>query len=136
TPDGGLVRGWAADAMGNIDTNSPLVDLRLPIATVMPARATDAATFEGNLPSEAAVGTVLNREIDVYAADGTVTTLNLAFTRTAAGWDVEATHGATSVATALTFNANGTPTDPALTVAIDGITVELGSITSYAGLET
>src|SRR5690606_8563969 len=50
TPDGGLVQGWAADAAGNIDVNGPLVDLRLPIATLMGAAATTQATFEGNLP--------------------------------------------------------------------------------------
>ena len=74
TPDGGLVQGWAADGAGNIDTNGQLVDLRLPIATLMGAAASTGATFEGNLPSEAADGTTLNRDVDVYAADGTVST--------------------------------------------------------------
>jgi flagellar hook protein FlgE len=135
TPDGGLVQGWAADATGNIDTNGTLVDLRLPIATLMGAAASTSATFEGNLPSEAAVGTVLNRDVDVYAADGTVSTLALAFTRTAAGWNVSGTLGATTATGAMTFNADGTQaTGGSLTVG--AVTVDLSTITGFAGLDT
>ncbi|GEN80620.1 flagellar hook protein FlgE [Actinotalea fermentans] len=135
TPDGGLVQGWAADAAGNIDTNGQLVDLRLPIATLMGAAATTSATFEGNLPSEAAVGTTLNRDVDVYAADGTVSTLALAFTRTAAGWDVSGAIGATNATGSMTFNADGTQaTGGSLTVG--GVTVDLSTITGFAGLDT
>lgn len=135
TPDGSLVQGWAADAAGAIDTNGTLVDLRLPIATLMGAAATTGATFEGNLPSEAAVGTVLNRDVDVYAADGTVSTLALAFTRTAAGWTVNGTNGAATGTVNMTFAANGTQlTGGSLTVG--GITVDLSTITGMAGLDT
>ena len=135
TPDGGLVQGWAADATGAIDTNGQLVDLRLPIATLMGAAASTSATFEGNLPSEAAVGTVLNRDVDVYAADGTVSTLALAFTRTAAGWNVSGTIGATTATGAMTFNADGTQaTGGSLTVG--AVTVDLSTITGFAGLDT
>ncbi len=135
TPDGSLVQGWAADAAGNIDTNGTLVDLRLPIATLMGAAATTGATFEGNLPSEAVAGTVLNRDVDVYAADGTVSTLALAFTRTAAGWTVNGTNGAATGTVNMTFNADGTQaTGGSLTVG--GITVDLSTISGMAGLDT
>jgi flagellar hook protein FlgE len=135
TPDGGLVQGWAADAAGNIDVNGPLVDLRLPIATLMGAAATTQATFEGNLPADAEVGTVLNRDVDVYAADGTVSTLSLAFTRTAAGWDVTGTLGAASTTVAMTFDADGTLTGGG-TLAVGGITVDMSTLTGFAGLTT
>ncbi|MBO1751265.1 flagellar hook protein FlgE [Actinotalea sp. BY-33] len=136
TPDGGLVRGWAADANGNVDTNGPLSDMRLPIATLMGATATTAATFEGNLPSEAAAGTVLNREVDVYDGAGNMTSLQLAFTRTAAGWNVEATRNGAVVGTsAMTFNAAGQLTGGG-TLNAGGIAVNLSTTTGFAGLDT
>lgn len=137
TPDGGLVQGWAADANGNIDVNSPLADIRLPIATLMGASETLGATFEGNLPSDAAAGTVLNRQIDVYAPDGTSDSLNLAFTRTAAGWDITATRDGVAVGTAtpLSFAADGSLVGPA-TFAAGVVDVDLSALTGYAGLTT
>lgn len=135
TPDGGLVQGWAADAAGNIDVNGPLVDLRLPIATLMGAAATSRATFEGNLPADAELGTVLNRDVDVYSADGTVSTLSLAFTRTAAGWDVTGTLGADSAGVAMTFDAAGGLTSGG-TLTVGGITVDMSTLTGFAGLTT
>lgn len=134
TPDGGLVQGWAAAADGSIDVNGPLVDLRLPIATLMAAEATTGAAFEGNLPSEAAVGTVLNREIDVYDAAGNKTALALAFTRTAAGWDVTGTNGAATASGAMTFTDGVLTAGGTLTVG--GITVDLTTVTGFAGLDT
>ena len=138
TPDGGLVQGWAADAAGTIDTNGALVDLRLPIATLMGAAVTTSATFEGNLPAEAQVTTpptILNRDVDVYAADGTVTTLALAFERTAAGWTVQGANGAATGTVNMTFNADGTQASGG-TLTVGGITVDLSSITGFAGLDT
>jgi len=138
TPDGGLVQGWAADGTGNIDTNGTLVDLRLPIATLMGASLTTSATFEGNLPAEAQVTTpptILNRDVDVYAADGTVTTLALAFQRTAAGWTVTGANGAATGTVNMTFNADGTQASGG-TLAVGGITVDLSTITGFAGLDT
>lgn len=145
TADGGLVRGWAAAADGSIDTNGPLTDMRLPIATLMGAGGTTSATFEGNLPADATVGTVLTREIDVHAADGTVRSLGLGFTRTATGWDITAAvAGTTQTSTgSVTFNADGSinalvmpalPADAA--TGMGTLTVDLGTITGFAGLTT
>ncbi|WP_182112600.1 MULTISPECIES: flagellar hook protein FlgE [unclassified Actinotalea] len=136
TPDGGLVQGWAAAADGTIDVNGPLTDIRLPIATLMGAAATGSATFEGNLPSDAAAGTVLNRAIEVHGEDGTASSLNLAFTRTATGWDVTATRGGATVGTgALAFDAAGNLTGGA-SLAAGPVTVDLAALTGYAGLTT
>lgn len=136
TADGGLVQGWAAAGDGTIDTNGPLTDIRLPIATLMSASATTSSTFEGNLPADAATGTVLNRQIDVYTADGTVQPLQLAFTKTAAGWDVAASiAGAPAGTGSMTFNADGTLATGGTLVA-GGITVNMGTLTGFAGLTT
>lgn len=145
TPDGGLVQGWEADAAGNIDTNATLTDLRLPVSTLMGASATGTATFEGNLASETAVGTTLTRQMDVYDGVGDVHALTVQFTRTAAGWDIAAdVAGTTSAGTgSVTFNTDGsinTLTMPALpadaAVGLPAMTVDLTTLTGYAGLDT
>ncbi|HEY3339967.1 MAG TPA: flagellar hook protein FlgE [Propionicimonas sp.] len=155
TPDGGLVQGWAAAADGTINVNGPLTDMRLPIATLMGALPSGNVTFEGNLPADATAGdplaappvppTVLNRSIDVHDAAGTVHSLDLAFTRTATGWDVTAAVAGTAQTStgSIVFNTDGTiasatlPTmaaDPATGMA--PLTVDLTAITGYAGLTT
>lgn len=137
TPDGGLVQGWAAAADGTIDVNGPLTDLRLPIATLMGAAATTGATFEGNLPADAATGTILNREIEVYSADGTVRSLALAFTKTAnAGeWTVTGGLGGATATGTMTFNAAGVQTGGG-TLTVGGVAVDMTTLTGYAGLTT
>ncbi len=145
TPDGGLVQGWAADGAGNIDLNSPLTTLRLPVSTLMGAQATQGSVFEGNLPYDAAVGTTLNRQVDVFDGSGAPRTLNMAFTRTAAGWDIVAAVAGTASAQTgtITFNTDGSldtlafaaiPADAA--VGTQAITVDLSTLTGYSGLET
>ena len=145
TPDGGLVQGWAADGGGNIDLNSPLTALRLPVSTLMGAEASASATYEGNLPFDAPTGTVLNRQIDVFDGKGAPHSLNLGFERTSTGWDITGTiAGTTSTSSgSITFNTDGSLnalTFPAFSpdagVGMLGMTVDLTSLTGFAGLET
>ena len=145
TPDGALVQGWAADAAGEVDLNRPLVDLRLPVSALMGASGTASATYEGNLPAEAAAGTVLNRQIEVFDASGAKHALNLAFTRTATGWDIAGTVQGTSATQtgSITFTADGaidTLTFPAFpadaAVGLAPIAVDLTALTGFAGVET
>ncbi|WNM24558.1 flagellar hook protein FlgE [Demequina capsici] len=145
TPDGGLVQGWAADAAGNIDTNAALQDLRLPVSTLMGASATGSSVFEGNLPSETAVGTTLTRQMDVYDGTGNVHALTVQFTRSAAGWDIAASVGDSTAAGtgSITFNTDGTIntlTMPALTadatIGLPAMTLDLSDLTGFAGLDT
>ncbi|MCB2411368.1 flagellar hook protein FlgE [Demequina sp. TTPB684] len=147
TPDGGLVQGWAADGAGNINLNSPLTTLRLPVSTLMGAEATQGSVFEGNLPYDAAVGTTLNRQVDVFDGSGAPHTLNMAFTRTAnpGEWTIAgAVAGTTSTQTGtVTFNTDGTlntltfnplPADAA--VGTQAITIDMATLTGFSGLET
>ena len=145
TPDGGLVQGWAADGTGEIDLNSPLSALRLPVSTLMGAEATQGSVYEGNLPYDAEVGTVLNRQVDVFDGSGAPHTLDLGFTRTATGWDITAAvEGTTSTQTgSVTFDTDGAIAtldfDPILgdaAVGTEAITVDLIALTGFAGLET
>ena len=133
TADGALVQGWAAVG-GVVNTNAPLTDLKLPIGTLMGAKATATASFAGNLPSDAATATVLNRTIPVFDAVGNQRTLALTFTCTAGAWTVGATDGVNTVAPqAVTFSGAGALTSPT-TVTVGGVAVDLSTLTGFAGL--
>ncbi|WP_062137951.1 flagellar hook protein FlgE [Demequina aestuarii] len=145
TPDGGMVQGWSADAAGEIDLNSPLRGLQLPVSTLMGAAPSTTADYKGNLPSDAAVGTVLNRQIDVFDAAGGARSMNLSFTRTATGWDIAGSvAGTTSTQTgSITFTTAGAidtltfPPFPADAAAgTSAIAVDLTALTGFAELET
>jgi flagellar hook protein FlgE len=131
TPDGSLVQGWAAGPDGTIDTNAPLKDLQLPISTLMGAQKTNGVDFKGNLPSDAAAGTVLNRTIDVFDELGNASTLAVAFSKSATGWTVE-TPG--SGPQAMTFAADGTLTGPTTLAGANGVAVDLSTVTGFAGI--
>ena len=96
--------------------------------------ATTGATVGGNLPSDAANGTILERDVPVYGADGKAGTLTLTFEKTALGWNVKGSDGAAVETTALTF-VNGALTGGTLT-PVGGITVDLSGITGFAALST
>jgi len=129
TSDGALVQGWTA-VDGVVTTGSPVGDISLPVGATSPAQATTSAGVKGNLPSDAAVGEQLVRDLTVYDAQGSARQLALTFTRTAAGWDV--TDGAAT--TSLAF-ADGKPTGPASIVS-GGVTVDLSDVTGFADLRT
>lgn len=133
SPDGGIVQGWLA-VDGVLPTGGALQDISLARAGVAPGEGTTAATVGGNLPSDAAVGTSLVQDREVFAADGTSRTLTLTFTRTAAGWDVAGNDGAGSGATSLAFTDGRLASGGNMTVG--GIQVNLGAVTSYADLKT
>jgi flagellar hook protein FlgE len=134
TPDGALVQGWTANA-GTLPTNGagigPIV---LPQNMVAPAAATTSATMSGNLPSDAAVGDIITRDVDIYDAMGNSRTLSMAFERTAAGWDVDATDGATTASGSLGFTGGKLTSGATLTVG--GISLDFSTVTQYAGMNT
>ncbi|MBO0901269.1 flagellar hook protein FlgE [Cellulomonas sp. zg-ZUI22] len=133
--EGALVQGWAA-TNGVVDTNAALTDLRVPAGTTMGAVASRGAVFDGNLDAAAADGTSKTLTTTLYDSVGTARTLALTFTKDATGWNVAATDGTTAVAQqAVTFDANGAITAPR-SLAVGGVTVELGALTGYAGLDT
>jgi len=76
------VRGYAADGHGNIDINTPIGDLRIPIGNTSIVQATENAILTGNLDSEAAVGTTTQRLLRVYDSLGTPRDIQLFFTKT------------------------------------------------------
>ncbi|WP_439593546.1 flagellar hook protein FlgE [Microbacterium sp.] len=132
TADGAVVQGWAAQN-GVVSTGQAPGDIVLPIDVVSPARATTTAGVTGNVPSSAATGTSLIRDVTVYDAQGAASTLSLTFTRTATGWDVtEPVSGATG---SLAFTA-GVQTAPGLTLTAGALTIDLSAVTGYADMTT
>lgn len=135
TTDGALVQGWPA-VNGTINTGLAPTTLTLPTGSVAPAIATSTAAMTGNLPSDSATGTTLQRDITTYAADGTARPLSITFTAGASGaWTYSATvAGATATGSLTTGGAlvGGTGT----TVTVGGITVDMSKMSAYAGLST
>ncbi|NNC09766.1 flagellar hook-basal body complex protein, partial [Corallococcus exiguus] len=84
---GDLVQGWTATD-GVVNTSSPLGNLTIPVGDVIPPRATTGVTFGGNLPSDAADGTELVRDVEVFDAAGRASKLSLVFAAAGGGWSV------------------------------------------------
>lgn len=134
SPDGAIVQGYTA-VNGVVSDGGPTSDVTLPLGVVAPAATTTSATVSGNLPSDAAAGPPLVRDVQVYDNTGTARTVSLSFTKTAAGWDVEGTdpNGPPGFAS-LTF-VGGKQTS-AGTMTIGGIAVDMSKLTGFAGLTT
>ncbi|MDQ4504078.1 flagellar hook protein FlgE [Sinomonas sp. ASV322] len=135
TPDGGLLQGWTADASGVVNSGAPLGTIALSPTATIPAVATSKASVDGNLPSDVAVGTTLERDLRVFDGNGVARNLALTFTRTAAGWDVAGAdaNGSTG-AGSLAFTNGALTSGGSLTVG--GIAVNLAAVTGYAGMTT
>ncbi|MBX3099292.1 MAG: flagellar hook protein FlgE [Salinibacterium sp.] len=134
TPDGALVQGWTATGGVVPTTGGAVGPITLPQNAVAPAVKTTAVTMLGNLPSGAAVGTSLTRDVDVYDVTGDPRTLSMTFSRTATGWDISAVDGGTTVTGSMAFTG-GTLTSGG-TITVGGIAVDLSGVTGYAGLDT
>ncbi|MFE7843688.1 flagellar hook protein FlgE [Microbacterium sp. NPDC057407] len=132
TPDGSVVQGWAA-VDGVVNTGQTPGDIVLPLDVVSPAKATTSATVTGNLPSTAATGSTLVRDVTVYDAQGEASTLSLTFTKTATGWDV--TEPVSGAYGSLAFT-DGKQAAPGLSLTAGGISVDLGAVTGYADMST
>ena len=134
SPDGAIVQGYTA-VNGVVSDGGPTSDLTLPLGVVAPAATTTSATVSGNLPSDAAAGPPLVRDVQVYDNTGAARTISLSYTKTAAGWDVVGTDpNGSSGAASLTFSG-GVQTS-AGTMTIGGITVDMSKLTGFAGLTT
>ena len=137
TADGALVQGWAA-VNGVVDPNGPLTDIKLPIGTLMGARASTKAEFVGNLPSDAKPGTTLTQKIDVFDTLGNARSLLMTFLNSAGTWSVSGTDGAaTYPSTPMVFDTlTGALVSPK-TFAVGAVAdVNLSAITGFAGLST
>ena len=134
SPDGAIVQGYTA-VNGVVSDGGPTSDIALPLGVVAPAASTTSSTVSGNLPSDAAIGTALVRDVQVYDNTGTARTVSLSYTKTAAGWDVAGTDPNGSTGTASLTFVGGKQTS-AGTMTIGGIAVDMSKLTGFAGLTT
>jgi flagellar hook protein FlgE len=135
-PDGSIVQGWGA-VNGVVTEGGAIGPIQLPLDALAPAVATNAATMGGNLPSDAADGAVLVRDVQVFDAAGAARTLTLTFTYDAAvpSWGVAGADGTGATGTdTLEFAAGALTAGGTMTVG--GITVDLSRITGFADLTT
>ena len=140
TADGSLVQGWPA-VNGAVPTGGKPSTLTLPAGTVAPASATTKAVMAGNLPSDAAVGTKLERDINTYTADGKTQQLTVTFTAgTGGAWtyaaDDHAGHTDSGSLTTGGATVGAGPTGSGTTATVGGISVDLSGMSGYAGLST
>jgi flagellar hook protein FlgE len=129
-PSGALVQGWGA-VNGTIMDRGAIDTITLPLGAVSPAVATTSATMIGNLPEDAADGTELVRDLDVFNANGDSEILPITFTRSAGAWTVS--DGTTNYG-ALTFN-DGVLAGPG-SVVVAGVTLDVSKLTGFSGLST
>jgi flagellar hook protein FlgE len=139
-PGGALVQGWNADANGVINAGGAVGNITLPLDSIKAAQETTKATVSGNLPSDAAPGTELVRDVKVYDKAGKATTISLTFTNTSldptvapATWTVSAT-GATDATLSFTDGKPDAVSDTSITVA--GVKFDLSTIEGFAKLTT
>lgn len=139
TSDGSLVQGWQA-TNGQVSTSAKPTSIGNPSGQVAPAVKTTKATMTGNLPSDAAAGTAVNRDIVVYAADGTTRTLTVDFTANGDGsWNYSAGDGSGTPVTGSVTTGPGKIQPGAgstTTPTVNGVSVDLSALTGYAGLTT
>lgn len=136
-PDGSIVQGWGA-VNGVVVDGGGLGDIALPLDAMAPAVATTTATVGGNLPSDAAAGTELVRDVEIFNGSGESSTLTLSFVSDGAGgWSVDGDPlvvGGASENT-LAFTDGELTTTPA-TITVGGVVVDLSAVTGYADLTT
>ena len=136
SPDGGILQGWTAKN-GAIDTAGAIGDITLN-PNNMVATATSAVTLDGNLPSDAAVPTSLQRVVKVYDGAGAERDLTLTFDKTATGWDVTGDDGtAPASKISLVQGPNGALTpSAALKVGAGNVAVDLSKVSGYATMNS
>ncbi|WP_448614132.1 flagellar hook protein FlgE [Modestobacter sp. URMC 112] len=131
TPDGAMLQGWMADG-GVVSANGPIGPLKVPFGQVLAPSATTGGGMVGNLSADAAIGTSLQFQAEMYDSLGNPHMVNYQLTKTAvtaAGvttWqarvlDADGTPMPTSTATPpatsvnVVFDADGVMTSPTAT---------------------
>ncbi|MET1155644.1 flagellar hook-basal body complex protein [Arthrobacter sp.] len=142
SPDGAILQGWMA-ANGQIPVGGPVGPIDLSPDAISAAKPTTSAELSGNLPADANDGDALVRDVEIYTADGTKSTMSLTFTRVddgiTNGWAVTNSNGGAAVAT-LDLAANGTLSlsgaQNAVVTPAGNVAVDLSTLTGYAGMTT
>ncbi|HUI49816.1 MAG TPA: flagellar hook protein FlgE [Acidimicrobiia bacterium] len=124
TADGGFVEGWQADQNGNVNTNATVGHLKIPVGQIINPVTTTSMKIGGNLPADAAVGTVVDAGINVYDSLGNSVPLRAEFTKIAdapgeVDWQMSVYDSGNNVVSGpanITFDLNGALTSAPPTV--------------------
>jgi flagellar hook protein FlgE len=149
---GMVMQGWGVNAQGQVDTRLVPDKIQLPISTLFTPSVTKNAEFTGNLPGDAANGTVITTSIRTYDIGGAERTMSVTFTKDNApltSWQVTATDDKGNVANPTPVPLDAGPggalahgthltvpiatTDPLDAYSID---IDLSKVTGYAGQNT
>jgi flagellar hook protein FlgE len=122
--DGAFVEGWQADQNGNVSTNASVGHVKIPVGQIINPITTSSLKIGGNLPADAAVGTVVNAGMNVHNSLGTAIPLRAEFTKVAdaAGsvdWQVsvfDSGNNLVSGPSAVSFDLSGALTSGNVTV--------------------
>ncbi len=124
-PGGQLVQGWLADAGGNVQTQTAVDSINLPLSQVIDPVETTTIELGGNLSSDAAITDTHTTSIVVYDSLGEPQELLVEFEKTAANtWSAAATmdgNALTLSSTGVTFGTDGTLSSGG-TITISGYT--------------
>ena len=132
-PSGYQVIGWNRNAAGAVNTTLPPTTINIPTGLTSQATPTTNFGYATNLNASAAVASTFSSNVQVYDSLGTVHTVSITYTKTAANaWSWAATTddaGAVIAAGAgnVTFNASGQLTAPLTNPPAIGITWSNGS---------
>ncbi len=93
TPDGGFIQGWQANAQGQVNTNSTITALKIPVGQTIAPVVSTFMKVGGNLPADTALGTNVNVSINVYNSLGSPVPLRgefrkIADTAGAVNWEL------------------------------------------------
>ena len=128
TPDGAVLQGWMA-TNGVVTPNGPIGPLSVPFGQVLAPEATTGGGMVGNLSADAAIGTQLEFQAEMFDSLGNAQMVNYQYTKTATSpagattWQLRVldaagnampTNTATPPATSVdvSFNASGVMTGP------------------------
>lgn len=136
------VMGWAADANGNVQPGSALVELRAIPGARANATASTGAAFSGLIDGRTPVGGTLTRDVTLIDGNGVSRAVTITLTRNIANpeqWDwslSNPSYGALSGTTSgtITFDANGNVSAGGTAAGInlsfsDGITPAMNNLT-------
>ena len=133
TADGNLVQGWGANN-GVVAEGGAVGDITIPRNMIVPGAATTAAVLGGNLPGDAAAGTRLVRDLEIFDANGTSSSVPVTFVAAGPGaWTVSAA-GAADVQ--LTFADGQLTTGGQPSINVNGAAVDLSGLTGFASVDT
>ncbi len=83
-PGTGLkVVGWMADANGVINASGATTNIKVPVGSTMPAKATTMYDFINNLSADAEIGKIATSSVDVYDSLGNAHSVSTTFVKVA-----------------------------------------------------